>query len=61
MDQRPPDRKPQRPVVPHGVSSSAEVSLADFKAATEDPEVKKFLASAKAQGEKLEQQGFIHP
>lgn len=61
MKEKRPPRKRQRSAVRHGVSPSAEVSFADFKAATRDPEVKEFLARARAQGEELDQQGFIHP
>ncbi|HWJ43363.1 MAG TPA: hypothetical protein VNR67_08015 [Solirubrobacterales bacterium] len=53
--------EPNRRQARHGLNSTAEVSFADFKAATQDPEVKKFLANAKRQGELLKRQGLIRP
>lgn len=61
MTDKPIDASNEGRPIRHGVGSSAEVRFADFRAATRDPEVKKFLANAKAQGEKMERQGLIHP
>jgi hypothetical protein len=61
MTEKPTDPGPKGRPIRHGVGSSAEVRFADFRAATQDPEVKKFLADAKAQGEKMERKGLIHP
>ena len=47
-----PHYKPERP--------TPEIPISDFLEAQRDPQVKRFLQEARAQGEKLEQEGKIH-
>ncbi len=61
MAEKRPESDSDTPKIHHGILSSAEIKIADFEAAMRDPEVKEFLANAKAHGEQLEQRGFIHP